>query len=354
MGCGTSMMKKKNHELMHLISVDAKGTLINWTIPDGKNPELHFMECRDDAHCASGGIRAVNCCPPRMVVTLDPAGGLTKWVFDEPGMLKPKACIFDRKISHFTVATSHFIPETKAAMTFTGSKNGQIVQWKFPEKSIFKNWNYVSPCEITALLYIPETNHLLVANAYGVLQEFTVSLDAYSEPEVFHDWGKIHHSSINSLCPSSLDAGNIFTSSIKELKLRNLKTRETLKDFSSLIGKFEITSMVLTADDSTVFFSDYRFIRKLNLKTGKYGEVYDDHKYKINQLATCDPWAFRNYWSEELEGAMMVDVGGKKYMKQVTEEEEQSHLRKQFEKVSMRTSSQGSEPMSPKNMNMST
>lgn len=120
-----------------------------------------------------------------------------------------------------------------------------------------------------------------------------------------------------------------------------------------MIGGFEITSIVLTADDSTAFFSDYRFIRKLNLKTGKYGEVYDDHKYKINQLATCDPWAFRNHWSEELEQGVLITEGGQKFMKQQTPEEEQSHLRKQFEKVSMRTSSQGSEPGSPERMNMS-
>lgn len=116
---------------------------------------------------------------------------------------------------------------------------------------------------------------------------------------MIRDWGKIHDEKITCMFHQR-HTKELFTSaegpSVKRWSLKPKNYGELLKDHSKFLEETLINSIVVNYHGNILFYSDSNFMRKMCLKTGKYYELYDEHKADITHIIMAYPSEYKKYW----------------------------------------------------------
>ena len=284
-----------------IISCDTRGRIISWKMPKSKNPKLKFFERIESCHqTVKGGCSDLIFAAPRKVYTKDNEGVKVSWEFTDNGKLDQKKVEANVVIKNST-AVAHWYQDHQTEWAFVGYESGSIYQWKLPEKTCFKVWHQVIATPITTLYWNYDTQSLLVGDTGGFQKEFGAPESCYDEPKLIKDWGNIHDDKITCMF-LQLDDEELFTVSkgpeLKKWSLGEDNYGELLNDYSNLLHKTQIKGIVVNYYGNIVFYSDGRFIRKLNLKSGKHQESYEDHRFAITNIIVAYP---DNYKKEYVE-----------------------------------------------------
>ena len=287
----------------HIISCDAKGRIINWKLPNSKDPELIFVQRIESHHSAAkGGVKDLIFAAPRKLYSKDNKGIKISWEFMDDGKIDYKKIESSQGIINYS-PFAHCYIDQKTNYAFA-TKNCSIIQWKLPGKRLFKEWNQVTASPITTLYWNYDTQSLLVGDTGGFQKEFGAPESCYDEPKLIKDWGNIHDDKITCMF-HQVHAKELFTvSQGPELKKWSLKTNnygELLNDHSNLLHKVQIRGIVVNYYGNILFYCDGRFIRKLNLISGKYQESYDDHRFHITNLIMAYPENYKREYEERIK-----------------------------------------------------